>query len=185
MRLFLLLLLTVSSTIFGLGGPENQGEKPTFFGTLTSKFSPPFPVTNIIIGQSRNVPMEPALYEMPPRPAKTGDIYKLTLNPYKDLTSTKLQLINVSKIEVPEPQTIWRWQSEPNKPTYEFIELIVTWHDKQKVHYLLELGTEKTSKPVKIFVETTEKLDIEKNDAMFCPGIDKANLREEGAPCLQ
>ncbi len=182
MRIYSVLLLCFSSSLIGLGGPETQGEKPSFFGKLTSQFTPQFPVTNIVIGHSRSAPLEPALYEMPPRPEKTNDTYTLTVNPYKELTTTKLQLINVSKIEVPEPQTVWRWTTPSNKITYEFIELIVTWNDNQKMHYLLELGTEKTNSPVKIFVETTEKLDMSKTDNMFCPGINKANLRKEGAP---
>ena len=178
---------------YGWGGDDATGEKPNFFGKLTSQEGNTFNVTNITIGRSKAGGRVITMYEMPQVPGSTAgkDRIKIPGNPHHDLTTTELDLIKVKKIGVPNPRTSWIWekpQAESRAPSirFEFIELSVTWKNNQTTSYLLELGTENTTKPIKIFCDTTgdKPISFAPGDSkpMFCEGVQSTELRKTGAP---
>ena len=190
-RYWIAIVLLSSIDTFGWSGKDAEGEKPVFFGRLTSFEGNTFNVTNISIGRSRGGDRTVTLYEMPKQKTAGKDKVLIDGNPYHDLTTTELDLLKVKKIEVPSPQTKWIWEKpkeEKRSPTvsYEFIELVVTWKDNQKISYLLELGTEDTTKPLKLFSDSTGQKPIgtskDSQRAVFCTGIKATDLRKKGAP---
>ena len=190
-RWSLLAVLFSSAILLGWSGGEPVGEKPVFFGTLTSHEGHTFNVTNITIGRSRDGGRSVRVYEMPKKKSNGQDRVVIAGNPYQDLTTTELDLLKVNKIVVPKPNVMWIWEktsSDKRTPavSYSFIELIVTWKDNQTIHYLLELGTENTTKPLKLFCDSTDDRPIaqisDQNKTVFCSGVRATELREKGAP---
>src|SRR5579872_4589815 len=184
------MVLCQSMLSLAWSGSENAGDQPIFFGKLTSQEGKTFNVTNIIVGRSETGGRSVRVYEMPRTAHSTAgkDKVMITLNPYQDLTTTELDLLKVKKIVVPHAQTSWIWEkkaTDARTPAsrYEFIELEVTWHGGQTSNYLLELGMENSSKPVKVFCDSTNN-PIVAQDAqpMFCVGIKQDELRKKGAP---
>jgi hypothetical protein len=187
MRLLFLSIL-ITPFIHAWKSAEAKGEKPIFFGTLTTREDNSFNVTNVTIGRSRDGDEKIVLYEKPKNlmPSEKGNI--ITVNPSEDLTTTTLELQKISKIAVPEPSTIWTWTKDESKRSmkivYEFIELAVTWRSGSVSNYLLELGPADTQRPVKIFCDVIDKqiTGIRQNGTLFCPGITKMDVRKKGAP---
>ncbi len=188
-RLVVFLLMSLGATsLHGWKSTEVKGEQPIFFGTLTTQESNTFYATNISIGRSRTAHDKIVLYEKPKNLAPTAKGNVITVNPAEDLTTAALELQKISKIEVPEAHTIWTWTNtetkRPVKMTYEYIELIITWRSGSSIHYLLELGTEGTRRPVKIFCDVIDEkmAGFRQDGTLFCPGIKKTELRKKGAP---
>lgn len=192
-QLLLVLMLCTNMLLVAWSGSDASGNQPVFFGKLTSHEGRTFNVTNIMIGRSESAGRSVRVYEMPRTPASaTGkDMMMIPVNPHHDLTTTELDLLKVKKIAVPHPQTSWIWEkpaTDARTPVmrYEFIELEVTWHGSQPSNYLLELGTEHTTKPVKIFCDSTNvpvsSITPGNTQPVFCVGIKQSELRKKGAP---
>lgn len=192
-QLLLIMMLCKSMLLVAWSGSNATGEQPIFFGKLTSHEGRTFNVTNIMIGRSESAGRAVRVYEMPRTPSSSvgKDTMMIPVNPYHDLTTTELDLLKVKKIAVPHPQTSWIWEkpSTDNRTPamrYEFIELEITWYGSQPCNYLLELGTEHTTKPVKIFCDSTNNAVAPRmaTDAQptFCVGIQQNELRKKGAP---
>lgn len=187
-RHILLASLLILGTSYCMKTGEVKGERPTFFGTLTTLEGNVFNVTNLSIGRSRGIQEKILLYEKPKNlaPSQAGNI--LPVNPSRDLTTATLELQKISKISVPEPRTIWKWQvTQPNRQiatTHDYIELLVTWRSGSTIPYLLELGLENSRRPVKVFSDVIDKKMAGKieSGARVCPGINKDDLRKKGAP---
>src|ERR1700687_1772775 len=90
-----ILLSTV--TLSAWKSTETKGDKPIFFGTLTTQEGNSFNVTNVTIGHSRDGYEKVVLYEKPKNlaPSKEGNI--ITVKPAEDLTTTTLELQKVRK----------------------------------------------------------------------------------------
>lgn len=189
-QFLVLIAITSAGHLNCLGGPEAKNTDVVLFGTLTSHENNTFNITNISIGRSRDSNQKITLYEKPEKPIGAVTKINMTVNPFKDLTTTDLDLLKISKIEVPEPNTSWLWRkptdnarTAPNS-AYEFIEVVITWQDKQRMSYLLELGVENTTTPVKVFCDTIEQNPSTKttDNPVFCVGIKKTDLVKKGAP---
>lgn len=189
----LILMMLLNGMLGAWSGGEETGDKPIFFGKLTSQEGRTFNVTNIVIARDQSGGRTIKLYEMPRTPGSTAgkDAVMIPGNPYQDLTTTELDLLKVKKIEVPNAQASWIWEKpqqdkRASSLRYEFIELRVTWKGDQTNSYLLELGTENSTKPVKVFCDsmgtTPVSTDEEKAKPMFCDGIAQTELRKKGAP---
>lgn len=192
-QLLLVMMLCTNMLLVAWSGSDASGNQPVFFGKLTSHEGRTFNVTNIMIGRSESTGRSVRVYEMPRTPASAAgkDVMMIPVNPHHDLTTTELDLLKVKKIAVPHPQTSWIWEkpaTDARTPVmrYEFIELEVTWHGSQPSNYLLELGTEHTTKPVKIFCDSTNvpvsSLMPGNTQPAFCVGIKQSELRKKGAP---
>jgi len=74
---------------------------------------------------------------------KTRKEIKLEVDPKTDLVTTKIDLSEVSALQVPYPQTTWSYQKESGHRKIEFLEVIVTSNNQQKTqsHYLIEART--------------------------------------------
>ncbi len=187
-RLIICSLIIACSFIVAWKGDEPKGEQPIFMGILESQEGNTFNVTNISIGFSRGAHTKISLYEMPKNiSSKTsGDI--LTINPMEDLTTAQLELQKIKEITVPHPHRIYKWLNSNEKLntslTKEFIQVGITWRSGSTVEYLLELGLEKTTKPLKIFCDAIDKplTGIRQDGTLFCPGLEKKDLRKKGAP---
>lgn len=185
---FILILLATFSPLHGWKGTEANGEQPTFFGTLTSQEGNVFTVTNVTVGRSASSRDKIMLYEMPKslKASAKGNI--ISVNPSEDLTTAQLELLKIKKIEVPHPQVTWKWKNPESKRATtvakEYIEVIITWASGSKVHYLLELGPEDTRRPIKIYSDVVDKpiKGTRQDGTLFCPGLNKADLRKKGAP---
>ena len=185
---FCSLLLLPFPFLYGWQSPTTKGEQPIFFGTLISQEGHTFNVTNVSIGRSRTEQTKIMLYEKPKNLSVLPKKYEINVNPSEDLTTVTLELQKIRKIEVPEPHTTWTWTNDETKRsikmTYEYIELIITWVTGSAVHYLLELGSRDTRRPVKIFCDVIDKkiASTRQDGTLFCPGIKKVDLRKKGAP---
>ncbi|EKD48463.1 MAG: hypothetical protein ACD_64C00301G0001 [uncultured bacterium] len=185
---FVFILLVSVSSLHGWKGTETTGERPTFFGTLTSQEGNVFNVTNVTVGHSASSPEKVILYEMPKSLKESANGNMLTVNPDENLTTAQLELLKIRAIEVPYPNVMWKWKNpESTRATAmakEYIEVIITWASGSKVHYLLELGLEDTKRPLKIFCDVVDKpLQGKAQDGtLFCPGINKTDLHKKGAP---
>lgn len=67
----------------------------------------------------------------------------LTVDPKTDLVTTKIDLNEVSELQVPSPHTVWTYQKESTYRKIEFLEVIIISNDAQKTksRYLLEART--------------------------------------------
>ncbi len=180
-------------TLHGWSGTETKGDHAIFHGTLMSHENPKkvLNVTNIGIGKNRESTQVVKLYEMPQKPADTSKLkIIIPVNPYKELTTTDLDLMKIASIEVPETKPwIWNRPADDKRSApviaYEFREIVVTWKDSSKMHYLIELGTENTTTPLKVFCDiiNEQAANAQKQDeAEFCTGIKKIDLKKNGAP---
>lgn len=192
-QVLVIIILCQMLVIKPWSGTEATGEKPVFFGKLTSQEGNTFNVTNISIGRSRAAGRAVRLYELPriSESMQGKDTIKIPGNPHHDLTTTEFDLLKVKKVVVPSPQTSWIWEKpsrEDRAPStrYEFIQLDVTWKGDQTGSYLLELGAEHTTNPIKIFCDSTGNAMISApaldGGPMFCTGVNQAELRKKGAP---
>lgn len=185
---FLVLSVVSFLPMYAWKSTETKGDQPVFLGTLITQEGNSFDVTNISIGRSRSDQEKILLYEKPQQltPSEKGNI--IPVNPHVDLTTATLELQKISKITVPEPQTIWKWTKDdskrPAKMSYEYIEIMVTWRSGSTVRYLLELGAENTQRPLKIFCDVIDqKMEgIKQEGVVLCQKIHKIDLRKKGAP---
>lgn len=187
LRISCLVLLMLAHSAHAWKGTEAQGERPIFFGTLTSQEGNQFTITNATIGRSASAHDKVLLYEMPTS-LKESTHHTITKNPDDDLTTVQLELLKIKKIEVPHPSVLWKWndpESKRAKPIpYEYIEVIVTWRSGSRIHYLLKLGQADTKRPIKLYCDVVDKpiKSVDQNGTHFCPGIEQEDLRQKGAP---
>ncbi len=180
--------LALSSTAHAWKSTEAQGERPIFFGVLTSQEGNVFTVTNISVGRSASSRDKIMLYEMPKDMKASAKGNVIPVNPDEDLTTAQLELLKIKKFEVPHPHSLWTWKNPDSKRAVsiprEYIEVVITWRSGSAVHYLLELGPEDTRRPVKIYCDVVDKpiQGIRQDGTLFCPGLKKADLRRKGAP---
>jgi len=68
---------------------------------------------------------------------------QLDVDPKTDLVTTKIDLNEVSELQIPNPHTIWTYQKESTYRKIEFLEVIIISNDAQKTksRYLLEART--------------------------------------------
>ncbi len=180
--------LALTQTAHAWKSTETQGERPIFFGVLTSQEGNIFSVTNISVGRSASAQIKIMLYEMPKTMKASAKGNIIPVNPDEDLTTAQLELLKIKKFEVPHPRTLWTWKDPDSKRAVsiprEYIEVIITWRTGSAVHYLLELGPENTKRPVKIYCDVVDKpiQGIRQDGTLFCPGLKKVDLRRKGAP---
>ena len=186
--LLLVILFVITTNSLAWKSNGTQGESAIIFGTLITQEGNTHHVTNVNIGKSRNDQSKIVLYEKPKHAMikKQGPI--IPVNPSEGLTTTVLELSKVRKIVVPEPTIIWNWTNLESKrsikPTYEYIELIITWQDGSKIPYLIELGQKDNRSMVKVFCDVIDKkmTGIKQNGIVMCPKTTKDELRKKGAP---
>lgn len=180
--------LALTPTAHAWKSTEAQGERPIFFGVLTSQEGNVFSVTNISVGRSASTRDKIILYEMPKDMKASAKGNVIPVNPDEDLTTAQLELLKIKKIVVPHPRTLWTWKDPDSKRSVsiprEYIEVVITWRSGSAVHYLLELGPEDTRRPVKIYCDVVDKpiQGIRQDGTLFCPGLKKVDLRRKGAP---
>ena len=186
-HLFLLVFVAWCAPLSAWKGTEANGDRPIFYGTLKSRESNTFSVTNVTVGRSTTSHDKIMLYEMP-KELKSAQDKVIKQNPHEDLTTSQLELLKIKKIEVPEPQVMYKWFDPESKRTtpvaQEFIELIITWRSGSTIHYLLQLGQEDSKRQVKVYCDVLDKpvQGVMQDGTLFCPGIDKTDLRKKGAP---
>ena len=131
----------------------DKKQQVNFYGSLlTHQANAPMNVDNISIGgKYKQIPMIE-------KPTITKDIQgektetngkiarqevKLDVDPKTELVTTKIDLSEVSSLQIPNPQTIWSYQKENGYRKIEFLEVIVFSNNQQKTkaHYLLEART--------------------------------------------
>lgn len=153
------LIVLASTALHGWEGNEPKGNQKIFSGQLTSQKDHQLNVTGIFIGKSRDVRDRVKLYEMPQKPADaSGPRIMITDKNPKDSMAIDLDLTKISNISVPTSEITWVWR-DPAKTSpsigYEFIEVVIVWKSDgkscPKSHYLVEIGTEKTTTPLKVF----------------------------------
>jgi hypothetical protein len=187
LRSFIFVLLAIASPAHAWKGTEANGERPIFFGTLTSQEGNVFTVTNVTVGRSASARDKVMLYEMP-KSLKESTDNKIAKNPDEDLTTAQFELLKIKKIEVPHPSVLWKWYDPESKRAtpmaQEYIEVVITWRSGSKIHYLLKLGSEDTKRPIKIYSDVVDKpiKGIRQDGTLFCPGLNKEDLRKKGAP---
>jgi hypothetical protein len=131
-----------------------------FSGKLVTQQGQEYIVNNISIeGKYKQIVM----YDTPIKHAdpvmnsetKQSEI-KLDVNP-TDLSDTKIDLSEVSKISVPSPNTVWVYQKKERSQRLEFIEIVVTTSKERS--YLMERKTK-----------------------IYCDEIDPAGPQEKRVP---
>jgi hypothetical protein len=152
-------LCIICATIVGNWGQTEttiEGDKKqqvNFYGSLlTHQAKEAIKVDNISIGgKYKQIPMieKPALtqdmqqatMDSPGKIARKE--VKLEVDPKTELVTTKIDLSEVSAIQIPNPQTIWSYQKQTGSRKIEFLEVIIVSNSQQKTeaHYLLEART--------------------------------------------
>lgn len=157
--LFYCCLLIMIVTLGNWGNTESSIESDkkqqvNFYGTLlTHQTETPLAIDNISIGgKYKQIP----LIERPTATKDKGDPQStsistknsrseiaLDVDPKTDLVTTKIDLNEVSEIQIPNPHTIWTYQKENTYRKLEFLEVIISSNNTQKTkaHYLLESRT--------------------------------------------
>lgn len=152
---FFCLTIIMALTLGNWGNSETSidGDKKqqvNFYGSLlTHQTDRSISVDNISIGgKYKQIPMieKPTSTQNPAAstPSKTSrSEIALSVDPKTDLVTTKIDLNEVSALQVPNPHTIWTYQKENMYRKVEFLEVIVVSNNEQKTkaHYLLEART--------------------------------------------
>ncbi len=165
MKKQIVITLSMFSVIF-LGNwgtpsePSAEGRKKpniNFHGTLKTRQGKVLKVANITIGRMiRQIPM----YEVPTKEEfvdrKTHTIKE---DPDKKLEITRIDLVEVSEIRVPHPDTIWIYQKEEKSRKHEYIELTIISNDKNRTKnsYLIPLNK-------KVHLDGVSKAGAEEKD---------------------
>jgi hypothetical protein len=208
MNYFYLLLATLclvnNSAATSLGNSVKKKDNVSFTGKLISQENPDkaIPVINIGFGRSKEEikTAQIPLYEKPEKHASpiagTNEI-PLDVEPQKQLITTWIDLVEISKIEVPYPNVTWTYQTGKNNSKIEYIEIVITSNTQTpagpeqqattaptKTSYLIELGRQGTNRPMRLFCDSVDKeLPVAKTgEPIFCTGITKRDLREKGVP---
>lgn len=108
--------------------------KLNFFGTVTTVQGKTFPVENISIARMyQNIPV----YDVP---TKT-DSKELAHDPRKGIV-TKLDLGEISRLSVSDPNTLWIYKKRKGLREVEYIQITVISKDPQetKRNYLIEVN---------------------------------------------
>jgi hypothetical protein len=133
---------TIEPTSFGTSTKDLK-QPVNFSGTITTHQGQEYTVDNISINtQCKQIPM----YDKPVNHAepvvnnetKQQEI-KLITNPADDLT--KIDLSEVSQINVPKPDILWYYQKKEKLPRQEFIEVEIITKSDTKRSYLLDPKT--------------------------------------------
>jgi hypothetical protein len=120
-----------------LGGYKRQ--RVNFYGTLTTHQGLTYEVENISIdGHIKEIPVYEPVVASAKNMAATD--FQLNINP-KDDAITKIDLVGVAEIRVPNPERIWKYQ-KPGTTTQatEFIEIeVISNNDIRSMNkYLIE-----------------------------------------------
>ncbi|MCA9770231.1 hypothetical protein KC460_02585 [Candidatus Dependentiae bacterium] len=105
-----------------------------FKGIITTQNNEKISVENISIARLyKQIPV----YDAPDKKTKKG---KLEKNPKEGIV-TRIDLSEIDKIIVPEPETIWSFQPEKRMRKLEYVEIIVISSntEKTKHRYLIEV----------------------------------------------
>lgn len=133
----------VECTSFGSSTTKDLKQPVNFSGRLTTHQGQEYIIDNISIDtKCKQIPM----YDKPlshtelvmNNDTKQQEI-KLKDNPTDDIT--KIDLSEVSHINVPEPTIIWYYQKKERHPRQEFIEVEVITKSNTKRSYLLDPKT--------------------------------------------
>lgn len=152
---FFCLTIIIALTLGNWGNSETSidGDKKqqvNFYGSLlTHQTDRPLPVDNISIGgKYKQIPMieKPTATQNSTAAASSKTSRSeiaLNVDPKTDLVTTKIDLNEVSALQVPNPHTIWTYQKENMYRKVEFLEVVVVSNNEQKTkaHYLLEART--------------------------------------------
>lgn len=203
MNIFFLVLIisslsiTSDCTATSLGVATKKKDNVSFTGKLISQENPEkaIPVINIGFGRSKEeIKTEQIpLYEKPEKhatPIAGINEIPLDFEPQKKLIVTWVDLVEISKIEVPFPNVTWTYQPNKSGSKIEYIELLITSNppaagtSKNTTSYLLELGRQGTTRPMRLFCDSIDKeLPSQKaGEPTFCTGVTKRDLREKGVP---
>lgn len=148
----------IECTSFGSGTTKDLKQPVNFSGRLTTHQGQEYVVDNISVDtKCKQIPM----YDKPlnhtevvtNNDTKQQEI-KLDDNPADDIT--KINLDDVSQINVPFPHIIWYYQKKERHPRQEFIEVEVISKSNTKRSYLLDPKT-----------------------PIYCDEIDKAGPQEK------
>ncbi len=131
----------------------DKKQQVNFYGSLlTHQAKDTINVDNISIGgKYKQIPMveKPTIAQdiQQEKTDNNGKItrkeMKLDVDPKTELVTTKIDLSEVSALQIPNPQTIWSYQKENGHRKVEFLEVIVFSNNQQKTQarYLLEART--------------------------------------------
>ncbi len=135
--------------LMGWATPEGNREgdvkqKVNFYGTLITWQGTKYHVDNIaIVGKYRHIPMYDKPLKMPKK-VKTNTTngkkeIPMTLDPHKELVTTKIDLDEISEIHVPRPHEVWIYQPKGKRRyTYIEVEIISKNKERTKQSYLID-----------------------------------------------
>lgn len=131
----------INGTSFGSNTTKDLKQPVNFSGKLTTHQGQEYTVDNISINSLyKQIPMydKPTLQIEPTVNSNTKQKeMKLQADPADDIT--KIDLSEVSKIEVPSPETTWYFEKKGRR--LEFIEVVVITKSDTKRSYLLDPKT--------------------------------------------
>jgi len=180
-------------------GEPNGSDAVSFSGTLTSREGKTLTIMNVRIGTDRDSARikDITMYELPQdRPAivetKTGAKKEipLNINPKEGLMTLSVNLEQIKKIEVPEPDTVWTHKDAKRNIATEHVELTI-WHkDDQSNKALMPLGAVGSPRPTKIFLDSVPGCQKGKKGRKeclshletFCPAIPSEDRVKRSVP---
>lgn len=128
--------------------PTVEGDlkhKVNFSGKLITHQGEEYDVDNIALGgKYKQIVMydKPTEHKKPTYNAETKRTeIKLTVNPITDYVATRIDLSEVSELQVPEPNTYWTYQKKKKHRILKFTEIIVISKSNTKRNYLIERKT--------------------------------------------
>lgn len=121
-------------------------DKTSFFGKVTTRQGNVLNLTNIKVGRDRHYAINKQIpvYEKPTNPAKPTTLsgssnqeIVMTADPETQLFRKFIDLNEIKKVSIPEPEIIWTFKKEKQYAKLEYIEVIIDRPDSEE-HYLID-----------------------------------------------
>jgi hypothetical protein len=161
-----------------------------FSGRLITQQGQEYIVNNISIqGKYKQIVMydKPVKHAEPILNNETKQLeIKLDNNPSTDLSESKIDLSEVSEINVPSPNTLWFYQKKEGQQKLEFIEVDVITKSNTKRSYLLERKARISCDEIDSAGPQEKRVPLAALDKLIIEGYSaKINVSGDNKKCVQ